>query len=160
MIVTNSNIINENILPQYEPKKKDKRYEEIKNARKKQLQEKRNKRAKAKLKVLRNIFLAFIIGLLVIGRYSKIYKLENDLTQIKQEIYNTECDNENLKIELMSIKNNVKDIEEEAEKNFDMVQPNKVNVLYVDLEKDNFEALNKANSKGEDILEYIKEKLF
>ncbi|WP_027624725.1 septum formation initiator family protein [Clostridium lundense] len=162
MIITEKeNYINGStvLAPQFEPKrekKKDDKLEkqtEIKN---------RNKRVKNKFKILRNIALTFLVGVILIGRYSKIYNLQKQLNTTGQNINTLNKENENLKVELVKF-SNVQYIEEIATKKLQMVKPTKESIIYCDMKKEIFKYENNAkteNKSKENTLKNLLKDLF
>ncbi|MEY8762325.1 MULTISPECIES: cell division protein FtsL [Clostridium] len=124
------NMMNGNaaLQPQYKPyKKHDKRIHKNKN-------ENKQKKIKKKLRVLLNICVFFVIGLILIYRYSIIYNMQTDLNSAENNVDNISRQNENLTVELVKY-NNLKYIEDDAVNKLKMVVPNKQNAVYIDLDK-------------------------
>ncbi|ACA53764.1 cell division protein FtsL [Clostridium botulinum] len=133
--------------PQYEPQiEKDK-------VKDKKEQYKRNKKIQQKLlkkkfKTLRNIIIAFIIGVTLVARYGILYSIQKDLSNINSHISEVEKENENLKVELVHY-NNLSNIEKVAGQNLKMVPPDKDSAIYTDLSYNNFKTENSKNHIGE-----------
>lgn len=136
------------LAPEIQPNEKKKKD----NKREKQLLVKeKNKSAKNKLKIIRNISLTFLIGVTLIGRYSKIYNLQKQLNTINGDITMLNKDNENLKVELVKF-SNIQYVEDIATKKLGMVRPTKDSIIYCDMNKEIFkyESNDKTVNKVED----------
>ncbi|EJO5346595.1 cell division protein FtsL [Clostridium botulinum] len=133
--------------PQYEPqiekdKEKEKKEQLIRNKKIKKRQ------LKNKFKTLRNIIIAFIVGVTLVGRYAMLYGMQKDLNSIKNQIHEVERESENLKVELVH-HSNLSNIEKMAGENLKMVSPTKDSVVYADLSYNNFKKENsKDNNQG------------
>nr|WP_242977215.1 MULTISPECIES: cell division protein FtsL [Clostridium] len=133
--------------PQYEPQiEKDKEKE-------KKEQYKRNKKIQQKLlkkkfKTLRNIILAFILGVTLVARYGILYGMQKELSGVNSEISEVEKESENLKVELVH-HSNLSNIEKVAGQNLKMVPPDKDSAIYTDLSYNNFKKEDSKNHIGE-----------
>lgn len=127
--------------PEYRPYKDNKDYKE-KN--KKNLKRNRNtkKRINSKAKIIGNTILAFIIGLVLIGRYCVIYNMQMELNLTKHNINEINKENENLKVELVKY-NNLQYIEETATSKLQMLPPDKGAAVYTNLDKENIKITEK-----------------
>lgn len=127
------------LVPEYQPIKheRNKEKEEQKRAKLQELKKNRETRIKNKLKAIGSIVLIFTVGLALIYRYSTIYKMQNDLRNIKNEVVKIEKDNDNLNVELLKV-SNIDYIKQAAEGKLKMVSAHKNQVIYSDLTKDNF----------------------
>lgn len=151
------------LAPKYKP------YEpRINEELKRQEKEKREKqkalaqqKAVARARVLGLIACAFIIGLVLIGRYAAVYNLQKELTKVKSEITNYSMENENLKVQLIKA-SNMQQIEQTAKTKLNMITPDKNMVIYTKAAKDYFAYNTKEDSKKtqEDLLAKIKNLLF
>jgi cell division protein FtsL len=96
IVVNEDSLISGNTVlkPKYSPFKNNekKREEEEKNRKAKNRQ--RNRRLNGKVKIIRNIALTFIIGLILVGRYSTIYNMQKELNSIKTNINTINRENE------------------------------------------------------------------
>ena len=101
---------------------------------KKQIIKKKNKKAKKQAVFIRNIFIAFIIGLTLIGRYSAIYNMQQQLNSIKSNINEMNKENDNLKVELVKY-NNLHYIEDVATNKLHMITPNRNDAIYANISK-------------------------
>lgn len=132
--------------------------------RKREEEEKRRalirERADKKAKVIKSVLLAFIVGVILICRYSAVYKLQRQLLDVKTEMHNLTMENENLKVELLKA-GNMEQVEEIAKTKLHMITPDKNNIMYVQGTKDYFaKATEEDNSTKEDLIAKIKNLLF
>ena len=148
------------LAPQYLPKEKDK-YEELKKLRNENKKKQKLKQIKSKKKVLRNIAITFILGVTLIGRYSMLYNVQRDLNRINTQISTVKVENENLKVELLKF-SNIHYIEEKAISQLHMIRPDKDQVIYTDLSKNNFGKLTKekVENKQQNLMEKFKNMIF
>lgn len=156
-----SNYINGNtvLAPQYDPSI-DEEYLELKKKRKEKLKIKNKKNMKMKLAIIRNIVLVFIIGITLIGRYSSIYNMQQQLNKTQNEITDLNRQNDSLKVELVK-ENDVQQIQDTAVTKLNMVQPDKNAVTYTNLSKDNFNTDAKVTAdKNNNIIGKLMKALF
>ena len=141
MIVVNEDSFiqgNTVLKPQYRPTKDNKSY------KKRKLKRKTQKRIKNKVKIIKNIVLAFIVGLALVGRYCIIYNMQMELNSTKRSINEINRENENLKVELVKY-NNLQYIDDIAINKLQMLPPDKGAAVYVDLYKENIKITDKKN---------------
>jgi cell division protein FtsL len=149
IVVNEDNLISGNTVlkPKYSPyrnNEKDREEERNRKARKRQ----RNGRLKGKVKIIRNIALTFIVGLVLVGRYSIIYNMQKELNSIKSNINTINRENENLKVELVKF-NNIQFIEDTAINKLHMVRPDKSLAIYTDLDKEIVQSTEKKKETEE-----------
>ena len=110
--------------------------EENKELKKKKLKQKKIKqrRLNDKIKFMRNVVVMFIIGIVLVARYSSIYSMQMELSDIKSNINKVNRENQNLTVELVGY-NNLQYIEDTAINRLHMVAPDKKNAVYIDLQK-------------------------
>lgn len=165
MIVTNNESYvqgNTVLVPQRVEKTKDDRFRELEEGKTKLHKKKVNKRISSKVSVIRNISLVFIVGALLIARYSMIYDLQRNLNTVKSNITETSRENENLKVELVKY-NNLRFIEETATNKLHMIQPDKNAAIYVKLDKNYFPNIAEKDDKivsQQNLIQKIKNLLF
>jgi cell division protein FtsL len=166
MVITEKeNVIYGNtvLAPQFEPlrKRENKEYDDLNKAKKEMLKNMKNKRFKSKLYTMRNISVIFIIGLAIVFRYSMIYNYENKLNNVRIEEKKITAENEQLKLDLVKM-NNLSNIEEIAVNQLHMVRPDKSEVVFMDLSKDNFAAYksDSQNNTQKSFVDYLKKILF
>lgn len=125
-VVNGSNVLQ----PKYEP------YVETQEKKHKNTigDKKRRIKVKKKLRVIRNIILAFIVGLILVYRYCIIYNMQTELNTVETTINNINKQNENLKVELVKY-NNLQYIEDNAANKLHMVVPDTQNAVYINLDK-------------------------
>jgi cell division protein FtsL len=151
------------LVPKYKPNKRDVN-EELKRLEK---QKKQKQKALADARLLRQakvigiIFLSFLIGVLLIGRYAAVYNMQKQISKVKTEIHSLTMENENLMVQLVKT-NNIQQIEETAKTKLKMVTPDKKNVIYTEATKDYFAKNTNDNKqdKHEDFIARIKNLLF
>nr|WP_206154800.1 hypothetical protein [Clostridium muellerianum] len=105
----------------------------------------RQKRLKGKIKTIRNISLAFTVGVLLVGRYCVIYNMQQQLNSINKNINQVNRDNENLKVDLVKY-NNIQYIEDSAINKLHMIAPDKGTAVQADLDK---EVIKSSDKKSE-----------
>ncbi|MFL0195515.1 hypothetical protein ACJDU8_08040 [Clostridium sp. WILCCON 0269] len=134
IVINEKDMINGNTVlqPEYKPYKEteEKKYRHKKTGKDK----KRNIKVKKKLQVIRNIGLAFTVGLILVYRYSIIYDMQTELNSVEVNISEVNRQNENLKVDLVKY-NNLQYIENSAINKLHMVVPNQANAAYVNLDK-------------------------
>ena len=84
---------------------------------------------KLKLRAITYVLAIFSLSFLVLCRFAYIYKVNNDLRAVNQELKVAENNNENVSLEIAKL-NNIKNIEDTALK-AGMVIPDKVNIHYI-----------------------------
>lgn len=165
MIITNKNNIvsgNNALSPQNIPSKHldETKYRDFEKSKRQHLKINKEKSIKKKIKVLTNIILGFTIGITLIYRYSLIYNIEKDITQVNREISKVDSQNENLKIGLLKY-NNIGEIEKKSTKELNMIPQSISNVIYIDLKKNNFNSFSKQeDKKSNNLLKKLKDILF
>lgn len=128
--------------PEYRPYRDNESHKE-KNKKKKLKKNRKNKtRLNNKVKVIRNIILTFIVGLVLVGRYCAIYNMQMELNLTKNNINEINRENENLKVELVKY-NNLQYIEDIATNKLQMLPPDKGAAVYTDLGKENIKITEK-----------------
>lgn len=110
---------------------------------------KQNRKIKKQAIFIRNIFIVFLIGLTLIGRYSAIYNMQQKLNSIKSNINEMNKENDNLKVELVKY-NNLHYIEDIATNKLHMVTPNRNDAIYANISKETIipTATNTDSNKG------------
>lgn len=164
MIVTNKrNSVSGNnaLAPDSSPSRdtRERKYKELEASKREHKKINKQKLVNKKAKVLKNVLLAFIVGITLVYRYSLIYDMEKNITEIKKEIAVVNADNENLRIELLKF-NNIEEIEKISVQQLNMIPKSKTNVVYIDLEKNNFEKAEENMKKNGGFIEKIKKILF
>lgn len=135
---SNNNYINGNtvLAPQYDPSIDQEYLNSIKK-RKERLKIKFKKSIKSKFRIMRNIALVLVIGLTLVGRYSSIYTMQQQLNRTQNDITDLHRQNDSLKVSLVE-QSNVSQVQATAIMKLNMVQPDKNVAIYTDLSKDNF----------------------
>jgi cell division protein FtsL len=142
---------------EYEKQKSKKQEQQEDREKQKKLRELNNKRRK---EVAKCIACVFVVGMVVISRYSYIYKNEMNIRNVKSSILELKNENDALKVEISKYQD-INKIDEIAREELKMVSPSKVDVLYCDFGDKYFKNSEekKADNKGE-ILSKIKDILF
>lgn len=163
IVIENENLVNGStvLAPKREPYPgKEEEYEKLRKIKEKQkaLIEKRTHK---KAQVIKGIGLAFLIGIIMIGRYSAVYNLQGNLAEINSDIHNYKMENENLKVQLIKA-SDIQEVEKSAKTKLHMVTPDKDNIMYVNTTKDYFADQTKEKGKNtkEDLIAKIKNMLF
>lgn len=78
------------------------------------------------------------LGICTIVRYGTIYKMQSELSQLKDEIKVSSDVGESLKVDLLKY-SSLESIKSKAEKKLGMVTPDKSSTITVDMNKDFFE---------------------
>lgn len=166
VIVSNKkNSINGNnaLAPDYTPSRHEdtQRYKELHKSKNEYNKKRKRKQILYKTKVLRNILITFIIGITLVYRYSALYNMEKNISEVKHEINKINAENENIRIKLLKY-TNIQSIERKAKYELEMIYPSKVNTIYIDLKKNNFNEIieEQKEKKNSTIVEKIKSILF
>jgi cell division protein FtsL len=112
-----------------------------------------------KIIVMRNIMIAFIVGITLVGRYCIIYNLQSELNTTKQNISALSKENENLKVELVKY-NNIQYIEDVAVKKLGMVTPDRNDAIYADVSKETIITAKGESNEGKNAVTVLAEKIF
>lgn len=142
---------------EYERQKSEKQKHQEEQEKQKKLRELNGKRKK---QVIKCIACVFAVGMVVISRYSIIYKNEMNIRNVKNSILELRNENDALKVEISKYQD-INKIDKIAREEFKMVSPNKVDVLYCDFGDKYFQSNEEkqADNKGE-LLSKIKDILF
>ncbi|MCY6354032.1 hypothetical protein [Clostridium sp. ZS2-4] len=164
MIVTNkNNPVNGNnaLVPDFKPSRNtiERKYKELETSKREHKKINKQKRVKKKAIVLKNVLLAFTVGVILVYRYSLIYDMEKNIIDTKKEISAINAENENLRIGLLKF-NNIKEIEKISVGQLNMIPKSKTNVVYIDLQKNNFKKVEENKEKGGSFIEKLKKILF
>ncbi|MCY6370359.1 hypothetical protein [Clostridium ganghwense] len=165
MIVTNKKnaVSGSNALaPDYAPSRgvDEQKHKELEKSKKEHIKINKQKQIKKKAKVLRNIILAFGVGVTLVYRYCLIYNMEKNITEVKKQIAVVNADNENLKIGLLKY-NNIEQIEKKATEQLNMIPRSRANAVQVDLGRNNFKKTHENGvKKSNSFIEKIKKILF
>lgn len=110
---------------------------------KKQVKKNNSKKVKSKFIIIRNIVMAFIIGIVLVGRYCAIYNMQKQLNTTKTNITELNKQNDNLKVELVKY-NNIQYIEETAVSKLKMVAPDKNKAVFCNISQDKINTVSKT----------------
>lgn len=159
LVAEKEKIYNEEYVKNTTPLKTDETYKEFKEFKKENLKNQRLENKKIKLSALKSVMTIFVIGMVIMVRYSVIYANQKQIRNMKQEISTIKYKNDDLKVYLMQY-HDIKKIDSIARNKFKMVEPSITDTYYYDLSKDNFKD-EKGDSKGiNNIFEKIKNILF
>lgn len=149
------------LVPEYNPSReyKDEKYRKLEKAKKEAQIKQKQLKTKNKVAVLRVIGLLFIIGIFLMYRYATIYKMEATLTDTKSQVLNLRAQNESLRVTLAQ-NSNINAVQASAVTSLNMVKPNAIDALKVDLTKNNFKPKKESNTTSSNIIDKIKKILF
>lgn len=130
ILMNKDSMVNGNTVlqPEYKPYKETEEKKLKTNAPNKAL------KVKKKLKVIRNICVVFVVGVILVYRYCAIYNAQTELNSIENNISKINKQNENLTVELVKY-NNLEYIEDSAVNKLQMKIPDKGNAVYTNLDK-------------------------
>ncbi len=115
---------------------------------------------KKKKSVLTNIFLGFVIGVIIIARYCMIYNYQDATSKAKAEIEMLSKENDAYKVELIKFRN-ISYIEKTATEKLHMVKPRISDIQYCNLSKNNLGTNENSEVKiSNDIINKIKNIIF
>ena len=112
-----------------------------------------------KIIVIRNIMIAFIVGITLVGRYCIIYNLQSELNTTKQNISALNKENENLKVDLVKY-NNIQYIEDVAVNKLGMVTPDRNDAIYADVSKKTIISAESKSNEGKNAVTAVAGKIF
>ena len=124
------------VLAPQEPLTKRK-YEDLEKSRKQANQSKRQKDIKKKKRVLFNILIGFVVGMIVIARYCMIYSYQEANSKAEDAIEVLSKQNDAYEVNLIKFRN-ISYIEETATTKLHMVKPKIGNIQYFNLSKKQF----------------------
>jgi len=107
------------------------------NNKKQQHQKIREKNLKVKMTVVRNIVVAFLIGVTIIWRYGIVYNMQGNINSLDYNIKETIAENDSLNIKLATL-SNLSTLEDVSTKKLNMVRMDSNQIIYSDLTKNNF----------------------
>lgn len=132
----NFEIFGNTILAPDESFRERKKHEELEKSQKEANSAKKHREIIRKKSVLRNIFIGFIIGTVIIFRYCMIYNLQVTNSKAMAQIDMLSKENDAYDVELMKFKN-ISYIQKTATTKLNMVEPRISDVEYLDLGKNN-----------------------
>lgn len=119
----------------------------------------RKKNINKKIVIMRNIMIAFIVGITLVGRYCIIYNLQDQLNTTNQNIAALNKENENLKVELVKY-SNIQYIEDIAVNKLGMVTPDRNHAIYADISKDTIIASESESKNSKNVITVLAGKIF
>jgi hypothetical protein len=148
------------VLAPEEQQIKRRKYEDLEKSRQQINKSKKIKDIKKKKSVITNIFLGFVIGVVIIARYCMIYNYQDTTAKTKAQIEVLNKVNDGYKVQLIKFKN-ISYIEKVATENLHMVKPRISDIQYYDLSKNNLPTTEKLQLKvSNDIINKIKSFIF
>ncbi|MFX0548897.1 hypothetical protein ACOAKC_06120 [Hathewaya histolytica] len=159
LVVEKEKIYNEDYVGNAKPLKKKEIYEELEKSRKENLKTSRKEKNKRKLSALKSVGVLFIVGMVIVVRYSVIYANQKQIANMKKEISTVKYKNDDIKVHLLKFKD-IKSVDSAARGKFKMVEPSINDTYYYDLSKDNFINKEEENKGINKFLEKIKNILF
>lgn len=127
--------------------------------KRKRIKVNQDKIVRNKLKIIRNIFCIFVVGVIIVGRYSKIYGLQREVNSINSTISKLNKENENLRVQLVKY-SNIQYVEELSTNKLKMIKPDKNNLVYCDLKKQLVKVDNKLEDKNLEKNQSVMKKFF
>lgn len=163
MVTANKNYsVNGNaaLLPKRRPFEEDEKLKELKRAKEQYIRNKKNAQNKQKARVMLSIVAAFVIGVVLIYRYSEIYTMQKNLITVQAHIDTLNKNNDDLHYQLAKF-NNINYIQQKAS-DLHMVQPDKNTITTVNLNKKSIvtAASNDNSKKSLSIIDIIMSKIF
>lgn len=163
MVVSNKNYeINGNaaLLPKRKTFNEDEKVKELKRLKKEHLKNKKQVQNKIKAKVMLGITCIFVVGFILLFRYSMMYDMQKQLINMQTETSTLNKQNDALRFQLAKY-NNINFVQQKSA-DLHMVEPTKGTAVYVNLNKQNIVSDSNVqnNSKSMSFLEFIKSKLF
>jgi len=129
------------LAPNYEPYRESEQRRQVKKNRI------NKKNINKKIIVMRNIMIAFIVGITLVGRYCILYNLQSELNTTRQNIAALNKENENLKVDLVKY-NNIQYIEDVAVNKLGMVTPDRNHAIYANISKNSIITAESKNSES------------
>lgn len=159
LVAEKEKLYNENYAKSTMPLKTNKTYKEFKEFKNENLKNQRIESRKMKLSALKSIIAVFVIGMVIMVRYSVIYANQKHIRNMKQEISTIKHRNDDLRVSLMQY-HDIKKVDSLGRNKFKMVEPSITDTYYYDLSKDNFNGEKEENKGINEILKKIKNILF
>ncbi|MBU3176377.1 hypothetical protein KPL47_08325 [Clostridium estertheticum] len=147
------------VLAPQEPITKRK-YEDLEKSRRQANQSKRQKDIKNKKRVLVNIFIGFVIGMVIIARYCMIYSYQQASSKAKAQIDTISKQNDAYEVDLIKFRN-ISYIEKTATTKLHMVKPKISDIQYFNLSKNNLGANDNSKIRiSNNVVNKIKDIMF
>jgi cell division protein FtsL len=164
IVVDKKNIINGStaLEPAQKPlrkKEKSEKYKKLNESKKEAQIRLREKQNREKIKILGHIACFFVIGMVIVGRYTIIYSNQKQIMDIKQDINTFKKNSDNLKIQLVKY-NNINYIDKMAKEKLNMIEPNRADAEYCNLNENYFRMPEENPAEEKSFLTKIKELLF
>lgn len=147
------------LVPKRRPFEEDEKLKELKKAKEEYLRNKKLAQNRKRARVMLSIVSVFVVGVVLIYRYSEIYTMQKDLITAQAQVDTLNKNNDDLHYQLAKY-NNINYIQQKAA-SLNMVQPDKSTIATVNLNKQNIVKTSTDNSKKSlSILDIIMSKLF
>lgn len=104
LVVEKEKIYNEDYLGNTKPLKKKEVYEELEKSRRENLKTNRKEKNQRKLRALKSVGVLFIVGMVIVVRYSVIYANQKQIANMKKEISTIKYKNDDIKVHLLKFK--------------------------------------------------------
>lgn len=163
MVVTNKHYEisgNAALLPKRKTFNEDEEVKELNRLKKEHLKNKKQVQNKIKAKVMLGITCIFVVGFILLFRYSMMYDMQKQLINMQTDTSSLNKQNDALRFQLAKY-NNINFVQQKSA-DLHMLQPTKGTAVYVNLNKKNIVSDSNVqnNSKSMSFLEFIKSKLF
>ncbi|MCB2340809.1 hypothetical protein [Clostridium estertheticum] len=136
------------------------KYEDLEKSQRQARQSKRQKDIKKKKRVLFNIFIGFVIGMVIIARYCMIYSYQQASSKAKAQIDTISKQNDAYEVDLIKFRN-ISYIEKTATTKLHMVKPKVSDIQYFNLSKNNLEANDDSKVRiSNNVVNKIKDFMF
>lgn len=136
------------------------KYEDLEKSQRQARQSKRQKDIKKKKRVLFNIFIGFVIGMVIIARYCMIYSYQQASSKAKAQIDTISKQNDAYEVDLIKFRN-ISYIEKTATTKLHMVKPKISDIQYFNLSKNNLEANDDSKVRiSNNVVNKIKDFMF
>lgn len=122
-------------------------YEKLRRAKIERSNRFKQKKNAKKRGTIINIAGIFVIGLGIIWSEAQVYGIQNQLSSIKKEIVEVNKSNEDLRLQLVKV-SSISNIKTVAEEKLHMINPNRSQILFADLNKNNFSDAPEDNREG------------
>lgn len=134
------------LAPKRKSTEKDRRkYEELKRAKKNRQRRIIDQRKSNIIAMIQISSLILLFGIITIARDSNVFELQNQLTNVNQQIKNVTDDNEALNIDLLK-DSSLENVMTTANQSLGMTMATKDNLVPVDLSVNYFSSLDKKNT--------------
>ncbi len=113
------------------------------------------KKSKARLSFLKTVVIIFLICIFILNRYTKITRLNYEVSNLEKEVVELTREKEDLKTELEGLKNVAK-IEKHAKLQLGMDYPTEEQIVSLNVKEDIFRDHNIATETDFNVVKYFK----